>query len=110
MMTSAEITRGVRAFLRGQGDAIDLAWFERAGKPAQEALFHMLHLPSTSRKTKMTIKSVLLAAFPSRDVEARLFAYVRENSDPRVCEIDEGGLRSLIEKRDELRTSFIRKV
>ena len=110
-MTSREVNKGVRAFLRGQGgDAIDLAWFEQAGEPAQEVLFHILRLPSTSRKTGMTIKVLLVAAFPSREVENQLLAYVREQPDPRVRDIDERVLRSIIEQRDDFRRSLTRKV
>ena len=109
-MTSREIKQGVRAFLRERaGDEIDLAWFERAGETAKETLFHILRLPSTSRKTRLTIKSLLVAAFPSRDVESRLIAYVREQPDSRVRNIDERVLHDMIERRDDLQRTIARK-
>ena len=107
LMTSREIKQGIRAFLREKaGDEIDLAWFERAGETAKETLFHILRLPSTSRKTRLTIKSLLVAAFPSRDVESRLIAYVREQPDSRVRNIDERVLHDMIERRDDLRRTL----
>jgi hypothetical protein len=110
-MTSREIKHGIRAFLREKaGDEIDLAWFERAGETAKETLFHILQLPSTSRKTRLTIKSLLVAAFPSRDVESRLIAYAREHADPRVRDIDERVLHSMIGQREDLRRLLARKV
>jgi hypothetical protein len=110
-MTPREIKQGVRAILSEKaGDEIDLAWFERAGKTAETALFHILQLPSTSRKTRLTIKSLLVAAFPSRDVESRLIAYVRGHADSRVREIDERALRSMIHQREDLRRLLARKV
>jgi hypothetical protein len=110
-MTSREIKQGIRAFLREKpGDEIDLAWFERAGETARETLFHILQLPSTSRKTRLTIKSLLVAVFPSRDVESRLIAYVRKHPDSRIRDIDERALRSIIGQREHLRRSLARKV
>jgi hypothetical protein len=110
-MTSHEIKQGVRAFLREKaGDEIDLAWFERAGETAKETLFHILRLPSTSRKTRLTIKSLLVAVFPSRDVEHRLIAYAREHPDSRARDIEERVLRGMIGQREDLRRSLARKV
>jgi hypothetical protein len=109
-MAPREIRQGIRAFLREKaGDEIDLAWFERAGETAKETLFHILQLPSTSRKTRLTIKSLLVAVFPGRDVEDRLIAYAREDPDSRVRDIDERALRSMIGQREHLRRSLARK-
>jgi hypothetical protein len=110
-MTSRQISQGVRAFLRGQGgETIDLTWFERAGETAKETLFHILQLPGTSAKTRMTIKSVLVAAFPSPDVETRLVAFVRQQTDARARAIDERVLHDMIAHRDDLRRSLTPKI
>ena len=110
-MTPQELNKGVRAFLADRGgDAIDLNWFERAGDPAKELLFHILELPSTSTKTKATIKSLLVAAFFSPEVETRLLSYVRGRADPRVRDIDEKALRGAIANRDDFRRSLTREV
>ena len=107
-MTAADASKGLRKFLRGHGgEEIDFAWLQRSGEEGKEALFRALALKSTSKKSKMAIKGLLVAFFFSPEVEQRLLAYVRSHPDPRVQKIDEQVLRYHIDHRDETKASLM---
>ncbi len=108
-MTATEASKGVRKFLRGAGATeIDAAWFQRSGAAGREALFHALTLPSTSKKNRLAVQSLLIAFFHSLEVEERLLSIVRSHPDPRVQKIDERVLRTMVAHRDDTRAMLLK--